>query len=212
MAQMVGKGGKGRARTVIPVAAQPEPRTFDTLVRQPGNAALAAGEKPLPAYWQKCLPDLYKAYNGICAYLAHYIPKGVGTPSADHFIAKSRRKELAYEWSNYRLACLLMNARKNKFEDVLDPFEIEDDWFHLELTFLRVYPNPSKPEDVRNRVQETIDRLKLNDPECVEGRASYYNEYLAGHVDLDFLERRSPFVAREHKRQQLMLSAKAKRA
>ena len=31
-------------------------------------------------------------------------------PSVDHYVAKSGRWDLAYEWSNYRLACAAMNS------------------------------------------------------------------------------------------------------
>ena len=48
-------------------------------------------------------------------------------------VAKSMRWDQVYEWANYRLACSLMNARKDAIASVLDPFEIEDGWFALEL-------------------------------------------------------------------------------
>lgn len=64
---------------MIPVAAQPEPRTFETKVRKKGLAHLAqkgyALNQPLPPkadikpYWRDCLNDLHKAYGGVCAYL-----------------------------------------------------------------------------------------------------------------------------------------------
>jgi hypothetical protein len=96
-----------------------------------------------------------------------------------------------------------MNSRKREFEDVLDPFEIEDGWFILEPSFLQVLPNPDLDDEGRARVQATIDRLKLNDEECLEARAGFYREYIAGRMTFALLEKWSPFVAAELRRQGL---------
>lgn len=185
------------------VELQPEPDHFDRLVRQPGLRALAEQRDPLPPYWRECSEDLYRSYRGFCAYLAVIIPPGTGARSVDHLAPKSRQRELAYEWQNYRLACMLMNARKRDFDDVLDPFEIEDDWFYLEFSFLQVLPNPSLDGATRDRVAATIMRLKLNDRECRSARAQYFDAFAAGRISFDCLEQWSPFVAREWRRQGL---------
>jgi hypothetical protein len=89
-------------------------------------------------------------------------------------------------------------------EDVLDPFEIEDGWFVLEFSFLQVYPNPEFDEATQTRVQATIDRLKLNDNECLQARAIYYEPYRERRLSLQDLEEKSPFVAKELRRQGLV--------
>lgn len=186
---------------MIRVAPQPEPAAFDANVRIPGRAALTKGLDPLPPYWRdQMLVALHTAYGGICAYLCTYIPRGTGARSTDHYVAKSRDRSLAYEWLNYRLACSLMNSRKAAFDDILDPFEIEDGWFVLELSGLQVLPNPDLSADLRRKVQATIDQLDLNDTECLAARAEWYDDYL-DHRRLDVLKRRSPFVASELQRQ-----------
>jgi hypothetical protein len=182
---------------VIHVDPQPEPPSFAKRVRQPGQKALAEGKDELPPHWRACLPDLYERYRGICAYLCVLIPRGTGARSVDHVVPKSKRRDLTYEWSNYRLVGSLMNARKREFEDVLDPFEIPDGWFLLELSFLQVMPSPSLDEATRARVQATIDRLGLNDEECVAARALYYQPYVEGELSAKLLQEWSPFVARE---------------
>lgn len=121
---------------MIHVALQPEPERFDALVRQPGSRALAANVEHLPPYWRECLDDLRRSYRSICAYLCVIVPPGTGAGSVDHFAPKSKHRELAYEWSNYRFVGALMNVRKRDFEDVLDPMEIPDGWFILELSEL----------------------------------------------------------------------------
>lgn len=129
----------------------------------------------------------------------------------DHFDAKSwacahasTSLEQTYEWHNYRLACSLMNSRKSRASDVLDPFQIEDGWFHLELSALQVVPNPTLTSDRRQQVQQTINRLGLNDHECTAARAEYHDAYIQGEINLSFLSRRSPFVAFELKRQGML--------
>ncbi|XXY49280.1 hypothetical protein WME91_55650 [Sorangium sp. So ce269] len=131
------------------------------------------------------------------------VPRGTGARSVDHVAPKSKRRELAYEWSNYRFVCSLMNARKRDFEDVLDPMEIPDGWFVLELSFLQVLPAEGLHDEARARVHATIERLKLNDTECIAAREMYYAAYLEGGLKLEWLHEWSPFVAREVVRQGL---------
>ncbi len=191
---------------MIRVEPQPEPPDFDASVRQPGLEALAERRQTLPAYWRRCLDDLHTAYRGICAYACIYIDRATGARSVEHFVAKSSDPLLAYEWSNYRLACSLVNSRKGAFADVLDPFEIEDGWFVLEFSFLQILPDPSLDPELRTRVQETIVRLGLHTKECRDARAEYFDDYVLGHIDFHYLERKSPFVAKEMKRQALVRS------
>ena len=188
---------------MIRVQPQPEPDDFDAKVRQPGLRALAADAGEPPSLWRDCSLQLWEAYRGVCSYLCVHIPQGTALRSVDHFLAKSKRRDLIYEWSNYRLACSLMNSRKREFDDVLDPFEVEDGWFILEFSFLQILPNPELDEATQARVQATIDRLKLNDNECLQARATYFEPYQEGKLSFDQLARWSPFVAAEMKRQGL---------
>jgi hypothetical protein len=192
---------------LIRIVPQPEPPDFDRRVRQPGLRALAKDPARFRPFWNRCAHQLWDAYQGICAYLCIYIPRGTGARSVDHLAPKSRHPSSAYEWSNYRLVSSLMNSRKREFEDVLDPFEIENGWFILEPSFLQILPNPDLDETRRGQVQATIDRLKLNDEECLEARAGFYREYIAGHMKFALLAKWSPFVAAELKRQGLAADA-----
>jgi len=199
---------------MIHVAAQPAPTSFDAEVRQKGLAWLRkkkiALDQALPPkttiepYWRHCLDDMHKSYNGCCAYLAIYFERVTGGGSVDHFIAKSERADLAYEWSNYRLACSMMNSRKRGFDDVLDPFEVETGWFHLEPVSGRIFPNPRLQDEQQQAVQATIDRLGLDDAGNREMRARHYQEYREGSYTAEFLKKRSPFVWMEANRQGLL--------
>ncbi|MBZ4419763.1 hypothetical protein [Myxococcus sp. RHSTA-1-4] len=188
---------------MIPVQPQPEPPDFDACVRQPGREELASLEGELRPHWRRCATQLWDAYRGVCAYSCIHIPRGTGGVSVDHMLPKSKRRELAYEWRNYRLACVRMNARKNDLEDVLDPFEVRDGWFALELSTLEVIPGDGLPEELRQRVQATIDRLDLNDNEFVRARTAYYDDFRNQDVSFRFLQKRFPFLARELVRQGL---------
>jgi len=199
---------------MIHVAAQPEPTSFDAEVRQRGLSWLRKRsiplDQPLPPgiklepYWRCCLDEIHESYNGCCAYLAIFIERITGGSSVDHFIAKSQRADLAYEWSNYRLACSRMNSRKRDYDDALDPFEVETGWFHLELITGRIYPNPQTSVAQETSIQKTIDRLGLDDAGSREIRARHYQEYREGLYSDDYLKRRSPFVWSEAKRQGLL--------
>lgn len=199
---------------MIPVQAKPEPAAFDTEVRQKGLAHLAAKgfslNQPLPPkadiepLWRACLTDLHQAYAGVCAYLGVYFERVMGGGSVDHFIAKSGFAGLAYEWSNYRLACSTMNSRKREYSDVLDPFVLAPDLFRLQLSTGHIYPNPALNAAPMRIVEETIERLGLDDPQCKDLRARWYQDYLEHHLPSVYLQRKAPFVWAEANRQGLL--------
>lgn len=198
---------------MIHVEPQPEPEDFDEKVRRPGRKATARGSQKMPALWCRCLDQLWSAYGGVCSYLCVRIARGTGAKTVEHLAPKSKKPGLAYEWSNFRLVCSLMNARKGVFEDVLDPFEVQDGWFILELSSLEVLPAPELKPSVRRRVLDTINRLRLNDKECLKARSELYDEYIK-HVSnreegltFELLRKWSPFVARELERQNVVTPA-----
>jgi hypothetical protein len=207
---------------MIRVELADEPEDFDRKVRQPGLRAIAelVGEAGLPkrrgrprevvaatreeihadefpAIWTEALPELLEAYGRICAYLCFHIERVTGAASVDHMLPKSLDWREVYEWRNYRLACSKMNSRKNDYRDVLDPFEIEDGWFRMELVGYQVIPAPDLPPEIRQRAEATIDRLKLNDYECLQLREEYAEAFASGDISFNHLRRRAPFLARE---------------
>jgi hypothetical protein len=199
---------------MIPIAAQPEPTDFDAEVRKKGLAHLRKKGIPLDQhlppkakiepYWRACLTDLHQAYGGICAYLGVFFERVMGGGSVDHFIAKSSHAGLAYEWSNYRLACSTMNSRKREYNDVLDPFFLAPDLFRLQLSTGHIYPNPRLEARSMRIVEETIARLGLDDPQCRELRTCWYQDYLEYCLPAEYLRQKSPFVWQEAKRQGLL--------
>ena len=207
---------------MIHVAPAAEPANFDSKVRQPGlraiaeltgapnlpkrrgrkRAAIAASPDEIPAdkfppVWTEALPELLEAYGRVCAYMSFYIEPVTGAASVDHMLPKSLAWQDVYEWHNYRLACARMNSRKNDYRDVLDPFEVADGWFRIELVGYQVLPASQLPDEIEVQVQATIDRLKLNDYECLKLRETYATAYRQGDISLHYLRQRAPFLARE---------------
>lgn len=213
---------------MIRVEPAPEPESFDIEVRQPGLNALAAlvGEpvptrtgpkrekiadhrddipaKSLYPYWRSANNDLLRAYRRICAYTSLYIHPVTGAHSVDHMVAKSNDWRHVYEWTNYRLACARVNSGKG-VRSPLDPFEIADGWFELELVGYQVLPGAAVQGPIRSQIEATIAILHLNDSDHRLARGQYAEDYLTSAITYDYLKRRAPFVAHELHRQGKLL-------
>ncbi|TAE56905.1 MAG: hypothetical protein EAZ87_17265 [Nostocales cyanobacterium] len=196
---------------MIPVQFQPEPDDFDEKVRNPGLAFLSKVRTPKTedwqkgAYWQKSLDDLCKSYSRICAYSAQWIPRTEGSPTVDHFLPKSKKPEWAYEWDNFRLACLKLNARKRDSLDIIDPCSLPKDCFILDFPSLFIKPHPNIFDPLKNRVLTTIKLLKLNeDDNCVKGRLDWLLPYCQQEYPFNYLKSKAPFIAYELERQGLV--------
>ena len=181
---------------MIRVEEQPEPADFDAKVRKPGLRKLKSSGMADPAIWRLCLEDLHDAYNGICAYLGIRIPRGTGARSVDHFVARKSDISLAFEWSNFRLACALMNSRKNKFDDVLDPFKVDDSWFFVNQLNGSIRPASGIPDTVTKQVKDTIDRLGLDEPDCRRARIEHIDLFHTLGRKSDYLDWHSPLLAK----------------
>ncbi len=215
---------------MIPVALAPEPETFKGKVRRKGADAIAelvgeARSQPrrgpkrkkvfahrdqipsdeFPPYWRDVLPEMRRAYRGLCAYLAMYIEPATGTATVDHVTPRSKSWKLVYEWSNYRLAASLINGNKSDLELVHDPFAISPGMFALELVELQVIPGPSaKDQQTRDALTSTIDVLGLNLQDCCQQRIEYVTAYREHDIKLRYFERRAPFLVQELRRQGLL--------
>ncbi len=198
---------------MIKVIPAPEPSDFDAKVRKKGLDYLrTAGIDPdsiapegfvFKPFWRDILDNLYSDYNGVCAYLAIFFERVAGTTSADHYLAKSKTLARdAYEWSNYRLSSIGANRKKNTHE-VLDPFDIEDDWFFLDLVTGAIHPNPAIVER-QHDLENTIKKLGLDDGDIKAMRARHWLNYIQHDISERHLRRHSPFVWKEAMRQGLL--------
>jgi hypothetical protein len=110
---------------------------------------------------------------------------------------------LAYEWSNYRLACGIINGRKG-VKTVLDPFVIQDGWFRMRFPSLMIEPAPASelPTSVtRQQIWDTIKDLGLNDQgENIPARKQHLAVYCRND-DFQHLMDMAPFIAKELMRQ-----------
>ena len=186
---------------MIKVSQQAEYPAFDRSVRQPGLAFLRQTPRPTSRqfnrrnYWNRALTELHAAYAGICAYTAMYLPDR-GT--VDHFFPKGTFPRLAYEWTNYRLSSGRVNGFKGKSTDVLDPFQIGDDWFHLDVPSCLIRANGQLGPDLKAQIHTTIDILRLNsDDTYVQERCNILVAFAKDEIKFDFLNNRYPFLARE---------------
>ncbi len=203
---------------MIPVQPREEPPEFDARVRQRGevwileknlnrNTPLPVGiNYPKPAYWAKqpdgysCLEQLYEIYERVCAYTGLYITDGA--KSVDHFVPKSLKVGLAFEWGNYRLACRNINSSKQDFEDVLDPFLLQAEVFFLDLDTGKIFVNPAlESTSLGIQAQQTIARLRLWTEQYNNLRSDYFAAFKRGDISASFLKIHAPFVYLEAQRQ-----------
>lgn len=192
---------------MIRVALAPEYPGFEAEVRVPGFAFLNDTPNPTSEqfkkknFWSRATKELHAAYSGICAYTAIYL---TDQGSVDHFRPKSSHPQLAYEWSNFRLASGRVNGSKGNQIDIVDPFEVEDDWFYLDVPACLLKANPSLDREIRNRINGTINSLRLNqDDSYVQDRCNILMEFARGDISGNFLMRRYPFLSKEIIRQGL---------
>jgi hypothetical protein len=198
---------------MIPVAPQPAPAEFEEKIRIPGldwlrdkNIALdhrAPKKTKFEAFWTSSIEYAHEVYGGHCAYLATYLELATGEVTIDHYVSKMDSPRLAYEWSNYRLASLGANRAKGE-KSVLDPFQIMDDWFHLELVSGRIFANPTLPEATQISISESIAHLKLDNGRGRKMRAQYFKDYKDGLIPQSYLQVKNPFVYAEAARQSLL--------
>jgi hypothetical protein len=183
---------------MIPVQAPQEPAGFDANCRIPGNAWLQANPlkdphvKPL---WTAFTQELRVAFGNRCGFLAMYIPRG----TVDHWMSVKSRRELAYEWSNYRYMDHGLNsAKKPGWEgQLLDPFEVGDDWFEIQLPSLQLVVAHIPDAATRARAEFTLEKLHLRDGEnVVRLRREWMAMYELGELDLNGLRRVAPLLAR----------------
>lgn len=201
---------------MIPLARHNEPEYFDRDVRQKGlaflrrerirlNAAAPSGTR-FPAYWSACKGDLYLLYGGYCAYTCLHIHGATGAHTVEHIKPKRLFPALAYEWSNYCLACARINSKKGEQVDLLNPFDVTEDLFRLKMETGFLAVNRANP--LFNIADKTITNLDLNNQTwCNERKMCIYrfledrNNGLCLEIAEKRLKEASIFVWREAMRQ-----------
>lgn len=188
---------------MIHVDKKKEPDDFYERVQRRGEAFLRSrrpGQK-LADYWRDILPDLHQEYGYICAYACSWVLQH--ERSVDHFKPKGKYPQYAYHWDNYRLAFASFNQLKGEYEDVLDPFIVQDGWFEIHFPSLQTIPGPHLTATEEQQVLDTIKRLKLAEDPGIRERERWLIPYVREEWDFGFLKKRAPFLAGELKRQGL---------
>lgn len=172
-----------------------EPPEFDKRARKQGLKWLEENPDKRPKdYWSPFKRDLSDGFGSLCAYSVMFEPVG----TIDHYISVSRNKTLAYEWSNYRFASAWLNSSKKAEDDkILDPFEVQDDWFEILLPSLQLIVTNHIPDEYREKAEYTVKRLRLRDDErIIRQRREWYRMYRDGEVNLEGLKKKAPLIAR----------------
>lgn len=80
---------------------------------------------------------------------------------------------------------------------MLDPFEVQDDWFEIVLPSLQLRMTDRIPDHLRTRATYTLSRLGLDHDERIVGyRAQWYCMYHCGILKLEGLTKAAPLLAR----------------
>lgn len=174
----------------------PEPAAFDELCRKKGQAWLTRNpqhSRPRD-FWSPFRHDLADGFNNRCGYGAMWIPSG----TVDHFISCHQDRNLTYEWSNFRYLDGWINSAKNKRQtsQLLDPFDVQDGWFEIDLPSLQLKLTDAIPPEDRARAEYTLRNLPLRDDERIlRQRRSWYELYQQGALSLEGLRQRAPLIA-----------------
>ncbi len=174
----------------------PEPEDFDKRVRRPGEnwRTRHPDRTDFPNYWKEVTEPLADGFKNLCAYSCMHVPLTGGT--VDHFRSRSRYPHLAYEWSNYRYASPTMNSYKSNREGILDPFEVVDGWFEIELASMQLVATSEIPPESRERAAYTLERLRLATGTKVVSVRRHYSERFISGGTLDALGQDVPLICR----------------
>lgn len=171
----------------------PEPPDFDREVRQKGEDWLGKNpDKKRPRdFWSPFRKHLADGFQNLCGYSAMFEPIG----TVDHYISCHQDRTKAYDWANYRFASAWINSSKRTDDQILDPFEVGEEWFEVELLTFSLVPQIEKiPSSEIEKVKQT--QRKLNNEVIVRQRREWYRTYADGEISLEGLEKKAPLVAR----------------
>lgn len=192
---------------MIPHRLSDEPSYFTEKVQKPGLKWLTENPdwqtKPPRRprnYWKVCLPDLADAFQELCAYTAMHIPSG----TVDHYLSCTNHHDEIYKWSNYRYAINWINSSKNNIDtEILDPFEVGEDWFEIHLPSLILQTTPQIPKEYKEKAEYTLVRLHLDrGTHVMRQRRKWYKLFQSGKASLDVIAVVVPLLAKAIRKQQ----------
>ena len=134
------------------------------------------GDKPSDSRWRDFSDDLADAFRGLCGYCEERCRGEV-----DHFHPKSRDPDLVYSWSNLVLACHDCNhAKGNRWppRGYVDPCARSrgarpERFFSFDLVTGEILPEEGLSRARRQKAQDTIDDLRLNEGHHLKKRLEW---------------------------------------
>lgn len=214
---------------MIRVKPPDKPPGFDENVRDKGFAWLNDEvwgarrrelEEPRPYWrlWKECPKALAEGFSHRCGYLAAKIHPSSG--QVDHFVSwaesqAANEHHLAYTWENFRWAEGRINTIKAKLDKqakraikrgtaetqrLLDPFEVKDEWFELDLVKGVLKLTAAVPTGLVARVEHTLEALELFDGDVTTEYRESALDHFRGGAGLDYIETHNPLVARALRR------------
>lgn len=125
-----------------------------------------------------------------------FIRKG----TVDHWLTIKNRRDLAFEWSNFRFLDANLNSAKKPAWDgkLLDPHEVQDGWFEIELPSLQLKISDSLTDpDLKAKAEFTLEKLHLQDGEDIlQYRQAWLDLYESKDLTLVGLGKMAPLLAR----------------
>ncbi len=92
-------------------------------------------------------------------------------------------------------------AAKKQGRTWLDPYEIEDNWFELDLLTLELKLTDNIPDEIRPIAEETLARLKLDKGTAIiRQREAWYQMYQEG-LPIEMLHKKAPLIAQAIERE-----------
>jgi hypothetical protein len=81
-------------------------------------------------------------------------------------------------------------------DTILDPFDVQDGWFVIQLPSLQLLATDAIPQEYRDLASFTLDKLGLRDGEVVvRYRREWFQMYQQGKLPLDGLREVAPLIA-----------------
>jgi len=181
---------------MIHVNPPARPQNFDADCKNPGqewvNKKADLRSHPL---WTQFKSELRDGFRNRCAFFAMFISEG----TVDHWLSIKNRPDLAYEWTNFRYVSGTVNsAKKPKWDGrLLDPFEIDGDWFEIDLGNMRLTLVANIDAETRKRAEFTLDKLHLRDgDDIVRQRWLWYDMYVEFGNSIEWLWKVAPLIAK----------------
>ncbi len=141
--------------------------------------------------WSPFRGELRRQFDSLCGYSLMQEQRG----SVDHYVPFRDDRSKAYDWDNYRFANSNVNSSK-KTKKVWDPFEIEFEWFEIDLRNMFMVLSPSAPHNLKDLLQYTLENLPIcDDDESITFRMKFYRFYKDKKAHIDVLRNVVPVLA-----------------